>query len=714
MEVFLRVFGSPTNEPERYFYNAASEVIARGGQCIMTKLPYDNLSKDKFTYTDYILDDTLVSTGTVVNDISSIDEALTSYVTIRNDDKDDIDSTLTIEQLDDYIVNYSRLKNDVIRIVDRTRGKYGSVTMQKVGEDGKIRKKTMECTGIMPVLVSPTDAMFFQGVISTDTLFIDDSSSNSIDNRAEHSIGIENYNPISSFCTRNMESNGKVVLSDLTQFDSVNFVVEPNAGTIDDVTVSKLAADTFPRLNFVNSNTIEKRYLKSVGLVVFAAALDEANENKLNFIPLEAYVGTLGMSDIDPKSGSSTYIGNMVNDNSQYVYFFSNVKKTKNFKDASTIHICNQKSKILGFLEAECDKNITLQGSILEPMSTILSRCEDPNLVQFDLVLDAGMSNIAQFAYLYDSNYSKDPAWINADNYPYPNGGTWSIGGAPGYDGTKGWQTVLKKFDEFCKYKRRDCMFLADGLRPFCLEQNDKIVRNQNRVKSIAQELYPRLKLMSGTNSSYSAGYCNWFHAYDDYSGDAFWCPPSIKAAGVYTYSDRYFSPWSAPAGLNRGHVRNVFDVAFNPMNDEAGKIYQQAWNYAISYPINGIVLEGQKTFQIQKTALDRVNVRRLMLHLEKQVIRVARRFLYEQNTEYNRQRFVDTITPFFQNAVNGEGIQEYAIRCDSTINTDQTIENHELHCIIAVKPVKTIEYIVLNFVTTSQSANVQEEVMNA
>ena len=70
--------------------------------------------------------------------------------------------------------------------------------------------------------------------------------------------------------------------------------------------------------------------------------------------------------------------------------------------------------------------------------------------------------------------------------------------------------------------------------------------------------------------------------------------------SGVYIYTDTYAHTWNAPAGLTRGVVRNVYDVSFNPMNDQAGKIYQQAWNYAVNYPIAGIVAEGQKTFQLQ------------------------------------------------------------------------------------------------------------------
>ena len=112
---------------------------------------------------------------------------------------------------------------------------------------------------------------------------------------------------------------------------------------------------------------------------------------------------------------------------------------------------------------------------------------------------------------------------------------------------------------------------------------------------------------------------------------------------------------------------------------------------------------------QIQRTAFDRVNVRRLFLHLEKRVIAISKYFTYEGNTEYLRQRFVDTIRPIFEEAVAGGGISQYYIRCDNTNNTPQTIDNNELHCQIIIKPVKTIEFIILDFVCTNQSGDVTE-----
>ena len=100
------------------------------------------------------------------------------------------------------------------------------------------------------------------------------------------------------------------------------------------------------------------------------------------------------------------------------------------------------------------------------------------------------------------------------------------------------------------------------------------------------------------------------------------------------------------------------------------------------------------------------------MLYLEKRTVEVARRFVYENNTEYLRQRFVDTLRPIFEDAVDRDGIRDYAIKCDDELNTVQVIENNELRCRIAVRPVKCVDFIIVDLICTRQNANVNEEVL--
>jgi phage tail sheath protein FI len=178
---------------------------------------------------------------------------------------------------------------------------------------------------------------------------------------------------------------------------------------------------------------------------------------------------------------------------------------------------------------------------------------------------------------------------------------------------------------------------------------------------------------------------------------------------GILLYTDTYYNKWDAPAGLNRGILNNVIDIAFNPSNTEADKIYLNSWNYAVSYPLYGIVLEGQKTFQLRKTALDRINVRRLLLYLEKNVFNVAKYFIYEANGPYLRQRFIDAVRPILEYAKNGNGISDYYIKCDEENNPQNVVDNNAIVCEIAIKPIKTLEFIILTFNCTSQSVDVKE-----
>ena len=627
-------------------------------------------------------------------DLLFLDSNLTSYVQIESDDEvNNRTGRISLTDLDDLRTGVKASMLNKIKIVDISRERltktgFDSTSISVRIDDSSAAETiwTNEALGIFPVITTPVNAMFFQQLFNATS--------------AAGTEMISDYNPITSLSVAPPKSNLSGLDIDLSELsNSDNYVVAlSDDSSVDEETVSKIASDQFPLINFKNAEHLETEHLKKIGVVVFRAYADSANSNKVNYQLLESFVGSLD-KQAKASDGSSMFIDMIVNSSSRYINVFSNVNQNL-LKAASTLYIKNQRSQMLGFFDVECQKTIDVTKTILSPLTKIFKLCEDPNQVPLDLVVDAGVSNIAQYIESRGDISDEEFKWI----LQYNNGSVNSQ--------TSKWQQVLKKFDDFCHYTRKDCMFIADGLRPFCLIGDQKLVRSTKTGSTVENTIVPLIRCISGINSSYSAGYCDWFQSTDAYSGDYFWCPPSIKAASIYVYCDTYFHTWDAPAGMTRGIVPNVVDVAFSPNKDDAGKIYSQCWNYAINYPLDGIIMEGQKTFQQNKTALDRVNVRRLLLKLEKQVVRAAKYFLYEGNTEYLRQKFVDTIRPYFEDAVNGDGIYEYAIKCDDEINTAQTIENHELHCKIAVKPVKTIEYIVISLICTSQSASVSEEVL--
>ena len=680
------------------------------------------------------------------------DSELTSYIELS----DAGSGVASLDTLDKHLTYSKALLKNRIRVYDITRSQYAKFDTHNCVNslvDNELESQrvwTNDCLGIVPIVTTAANALYFQNLLET-------FEGVGIDPNFEQTP-VELFNIISGFGT--LES-GKIDLSNLvdvvqTNFDPINkngdWLTVPlsssnpkrdsaSSGSFKfEASTTLDAANLFPVINWRDPKHFEKDYMKSIGVVVFKAFKDTANDSRISFTPLEAYVGSLDRTARDKVTEASTFIDNVVNSRSKCIRLFSNADK-KNLDRASILVIKNQRATSLGFHQVQCRKTITGQTSIMDALTKILEQCKDPNTVPLDLVVDAGVSNIAQLiesaGYLQDvvdgdnGNIVKEKV-IDLDVYPrvadFGTGAAealckcgcdrsseqvraWALDST---EDTLKWRAVLKKMDNFAKNLRKDCLFLADGLRTFCLEGDEKLVRKTKPASSITAALLPKVKWMSdAVNSSYSAGWCNWFLMADAHTGDFFWCPPSIKAASICIYCDTYFHPWEAPAGMTRGIVPNVVDVAFNPTNDEAGKMYNQQWNYAISYPIEGIIMEGQKTFQTEKTALDRVNVRRLMLDLEKQTIQVARHFLYEGNTAWLRQKFVDQLKPIYEDAITGNGILDYAIKCDEELNTTQTIENHELHCKIGIKPVKTVEWIVLTFICTRQGASVQEEVMH-
>ena len=241
-------------------------------------------------------------------------------------------------------------------------------------------------------------------------------------------------------------------------------------------------------------------------------------------------------------------------------------------------------------------------------------------------------------------------------------------------------------------------MFVSDAPRFFCLEGNRKIIRTSKPDNTIDTAIIPKLKYISGINTNYGAGYCNWFQVYDEMSGNNFWCPPSIKAMGVYLYVDTNHDFWEAPAGLNRGTISTALDVAFNPSQAHADQIYPKSWNYARNYSDEGVVLEGQKTFQTKETALDRVAARRALLRFERRVYQISRYFVYEINNTQNRQRYYDALDGMFKEYKAQGALYDYHIICDETLNTEEVIDRNELRCKIGVKLNKFMEFILVEF----------------
>lgn len=711
LEDFIATYGYPTNEAERYFFNAAYEAFKQGGRLASAKIPYKNRSLDNFAYTAYKVSYKLSSFSSIddLNSaISSIDDSVTSFIEIASIERNQLSSVIPGKQLsglidmdtyDKLLIKFMKPEQNKIIIVDVSRNKYS--------KDPNIINTSILSTnaylGYIPVIVSPINALKFQNILQGV------SSINLINKTGFQTI--LNYDTISTSTNSAQPINN---IPEVSYLLSNSFEIPLDADSTFSESVSKLAVQQFPTIRFDSNSRLDRKYLKQIGIVVFKMYVDVSNNKKINFTPVEAYVGSLNKKDKDVLTNKSIFIDDIVNQNSQLINVFSNVDFStyKGIDDddniiagqndhakASTYLIRNQTITTLGFFESQCYKRISVP-LIESSLARIFERGKDPNQVPLDIVIDGGVSNIANYCHNKNSSFYEP----EDDSLEY---------GDLTNEAYNKWKDIIRSFDNFIKNVRKDCIFLADGPRSLCLIGNEKIIRKTNPSATIENSLIPKIRNMIAIDSSYSAGYCDWFRCLDYTSRDYFWCPPSIKAMGVYLYTDRYANTWDAPAGDNRGRITDAVDIAFNPTVEEAQYFYMQQWNYAMSFPMTGIVLEGQKTFQTEQTALDRVNVRRLCNAIKKGIKEIARHYLYEAITDEVMTNFRDRISDFLTGVRNQHGISEFFIKLDHENNTTETIERNELHVTFAIRPIKTLEFIIINSVIANQSADLEEVVQS-
>ena len=173
----------------------------------------------------------------------------------------------------------------------------------------------------------------------------------------------------------------------------------------------------------------------------------------------------------------------------------------------------------------------------------------------------------------------------------------------------------------------------------------------------------------------------------------------SVVMGSQLALSDSLGHVWYAPAGQSRGLIGEAYDVSVRTKsyNQENDMLYQNQWNFFQIYQNEGVVVEGQKTLQTKKTALDRLNVRRMVCWIKQQTRMIANRYKYEPHTTTVREGFRRDIESMLVRVQKTNGISDFRIVCDTTNNTIESIDRHELHCRMAIKPVKAIEYIIID-----------------
>jgi len=199
-------------------------------------------------------------------------------------------------------------------------------------------------------------------------------------------------------------------------------------------------------------------------------------------------------------------------------------------------------------------------------------------------------------------------------------------------------------------------------------------------------------------DTSYAATYWPWIQTVDPITGEFTWVPASTMIPAVYANNDTIAAPWFAPAGLNRGGVINAISAEKKLTNNDRNTLYQNKVNPIATFPGQGVVVYGQKTLQTKASALDRVNVRRLLIALKSRISEIANTLVFEQNTIATRTQFLNQVNPYLESVQQQQGLYAYKVIMDDSNNTADVIDRNELIGQIYLQPTKTAEFIYLDF----------------
>ncbi|NBW16178.1 MAG: hypothetical protein EBR82_50165 [Caulobacteraceae bacterium] len=249
--------------------------------------------------------------------------------------------------------------------------------------------------------------------------------------------------------------------------------------------------------------------------------------------------------------------------------------------------------------------------------------------------------------------------------------------------------------------KRLDCMAFVSPAQSDI--ENKQPYEALNAIKTFRDSTL-------NVNSSYAVADSGWKYQLDTYNNLVRLVPLNADIAGLVARTEFTNEAWFSPAGFNRGQVKSVVKLAYNPSSEaHRDELYTRQINPVVSFPGEGVILYGDKTMQTKPSAFDRINVRRLFIILEKAIATASKFFLFEQNDAFTRAQFKNLVVPFLKTVQQRRGITDFKVVCDETNNTGEVIDRNEFVADIFVKPTRSINFIQLNFIATKTGVNFSE-----
>ena len=307
---------------------------------------------------------------------------------------------------------------------------------------------------------------------------------------------------------------------------------------------------------------------------------------------------------------------------------------------------------------------------------------------------DESAVELATLAAAYDLFVSAEDVDISLIIQGRPRGGTTSQGG----ETITNYQLANYIIDNICEI-RKDCV-------AFISPDKSKVLNNYGNEA---------ISLVNWRNAIRSTSYAvmdsGYKYQYDRYNDIYRWIPLNGDIAGLCVRTDQTNDAWWSPAGFNRGQIKNIIKLAFNPRKSERDLIYPNGVNPVVSFPGQGTVLFGDRTLLSKPSAFDRINVRRLFIVLEKAISVAAKYSLFEFNDAFTRAQFKNLVVPYLRTVQGRRGITDFLVVCDDTNNTAQIIDTNQFVGDIYIKPARSINFIQLNFVAVGTGVQFAEVV---
>ena len=671
------IYGTPVTSAERYFYYTCREVLNSPATLTTIRLPYGVDNGNGFANAYSGLFYPAVSSGNVpLSGTGALSATVVGYTDVQWELGAPTVQTLSVSA-------YEAIQKGNFTWV-ATSGLTSTVGFSAVGVQNQVTAGLIVLNDLQ-TSVNELGEGYYVGFASNLGL----------------SLSSVNYDSVTSIRTLSA-NNVQTTLATANATDRLDFQLSATDLASDRGVLS--VSEGLQKASFYDFGTND--YSDHASLGVFKVRRSTVDANLLSIINVEKFTGSLDSTRLQtsPTGGTlaNAFLEETVNTGSSTIkaYINPSVSTAKWYNATTGVRTqfsVNSSAKALfplgTYVPVVADVNTTkVIGDVTKKLDKALRTIESTENTTVDVIVDAGLSTIYSTTQVlgvssFETNGKLFVPNI-ADLNPY-------------------WTAVANQLVNFAQNTRKDCVAIVDPSRQIFVSGNDSKVIDQS--ESTFTTIFNNLKTQLGQYSSnYAATYANWVKVNDIFTNRNVWVPFSGYAAAVFARNDQVAQPWSAPGGLNRGTFTAI-DIAFNPNQKQRDRLYEIAANPVVFFSGDGYAIYGQKTLQTKPTAFDRINVRRLFLSLERSVQRSLKYFVFEPNTDFTRTRLKNTITPIFDFAKNTEGLYDYLIVVDQRNNTPDIIDQNQLIVDIYLKPVRTAEFILVNFIATRTGQNFQE-----